>query len=164
MKSLNEFKLLGNVTRDIELKYTSGGTPIAKIGLATNRRMKKQDETWEDVPEFHNLTAWGKTAEIINQYAHKGSKIFVSGRIQPRKWVDPQNNTHYMIDFRVEDFILLSPKQEAVAEAPAETPAPEGPPTEEPPVDEGKDKGKKKGKGKIDGKDEENINPDDIPF
>jgi single-strand DNA-binding protein len=83
--NLNKVFLFGNLTRDPELKSLPTGTQIASFGLATNRRVKR-DSGWEDQPEFHNIVAFGKVAELVNQYMKKGSSLLVEGRIQTRSW------------------------------------------------------------------------------
>lgn len=83
--NLNKVFLFGNLTRDPELKSLPTGTQVVSFGIATNRRVKR-DSGWEDQPEFHNVVAFGKTAELINQYMKKGSSLLVEGRIQTRSW------------------------------------------------------------------------------
>lgn len=83
--NLNKVFLFGNLTRDPELKSLPTGTQVVSFGLATNRRVKR-DSGWEDQPEFHNIVAFGKVAELINQYMKKGSSLLVEGRIQTRSW------------------------------------------------------------------------------
>jgi len=83
--NLNKVFLFGNLTRDPELKSLPTGTQIASFGLATNRRVKR-DSGYEDQPEFHNIVAFGKVAELVTQYMKKGSSLLVEGRIQTRSW------------------------------------------------------------------------------
>ena len=83
--NLNKVFLFGNLTRDPELKSLPSGTQVASFGLATNRRVKR-DSGWEDQPEFHNIVAFGKVAELVTQYMKKGSSLLVEGRIQTRSW------------------------------------------------------------------------------
>jgi single-strand DNA-binding protein len=83
--NLNKVFLFGNLTRDPELKSLPTGTQVVSFGLATNRRVKR-DSGWEDQAEFHNIVAFGKVAELINQYMKKGSSLLVEGRIQTRSW------------------------------------------------------------------------------
>lgn len=86
---LNKVLLIGNLTRDVELKYTAGGLAIAKIGLATNRRWRDKS-TGEDKEEamFIDVNLFGRTAEIANQYLSKGKRVFVEGRLVLERWND----------------------------------------------------------------------------
>lgn len=96
MANFNKVMLMGNVTRDIELRYTPKGTAVADITIATNRiRTSDSGEKVEDVT-FVDVTLWGRTAEIAHQYAGKGKPLFIEGRLQQDKWVDKdtgQNRT-----------------------------------------------------------------------
>ena len=83
--NLNKVFIFGNLTRDPDLKSLPSGIQVVSFGIATNRRVKRHDQ-WEDVPEFHNIVAFGKTAELINQYMRKGNSLFVEGRLQTRSW------------------------------------------------------------------------------
>ena len=85
MSSFNRVILMGNITRDIELRYTSGGTAVTEIGLAVNDRVKKNDE-WVDETTFVDVTLWGKTAELVNQYLSKGKPILIEGRLKLDQW------------------------------------------------------------------------------
>lgn len=82
---MNKVILFGNLTRDPELKALPSGQHVATFGLATNRRVKK-DEQWTDVPEFHTVVVWGRQAETSAQYLKKGSQALVEGRLQTRSW------------------------------------------------------------------------------
>src|SRR5689334_5579504 len=82
---MNKVILFGNLTRDPELKSLPSGMQVANFGLATNRRVKK-DEQWQDVPEFHNVVVFGRQAETTAQYLKKGSQALIEGRIQTRSW------------------------------------------------------------------------------
>lgn len=92
-RSLNKVQIIGNLTRDPELRYTAQGTPICIFGVATNRAYKKtgSDEVIEET-EFHNVVAWGKLAELCNQLLHKGWKVFIEGRLRTRSWEDGETN------------------------------------------------------------------------
>ncbi|MCC6781824.1 MAG: single-stranded DNA-binding protein [Planctomycetes bacterium] len=85
MANFNKVILLGNLTRDPELKYTQGGQAIAKFGLAVSRKYTQNGETKEQVC-FVDITAWGRTAEIVNEYAKKGKPILVEGRLDYQTW------------------------------------------------------------------------------
>lgn len=85
MASYNLVVLLGNLTRDVELKYTQNQMAIAKLGLAVNDRVKKNNE-WVDEPTFVDVTLFGRTAEIANQYLSKGSSVLIEGRLKYETW------------------------------------------------------------------------------
>ena len=84
----NKIILVGNLTRDIELRYTQSGTAIASTGIATSRKYKAQDGTQKEEVMFIDLTFFGKTGEIANQYLHKGSKVLVDGILKLDQWED----------------------------------------------------------------------------
>ena len=81
MASFNKVILVGNLTRDVDLKYTGGGTPVTEIGLAVNDRVKKNNE-WVDETTFVDVTLWGRTAEIAGEYLSKGSPVLIEGRLK----------------------------------------------------------------------------------
>lgn len=88
MANFNKVMLMGNVTRDIELRYTPKGTAVADIGLAVNRvRTGESGERIEDTT-FVDITLWGRTAEVAHQYSGKGKPLFVEGRLQMDSWED----------------------------------------------------------------------------
>ena len=111
MKSVNQVTLLGNLTRDPELRYTPNGTPVCGFGLATNRSYKSGEE-WKEVADFHNVVFWGKSAEIISQFTSKGKKLYVQGRLQTRDYTDRNGVKKYVTEIVGRDFILLTPKGE----------------------------------------------------
>ncbi|MBI4135587.1 single-stranded DNA-binding protein [Candidatus Uhrbacteria bacterium] len=84
--NLNKAMLIGNLTRDPEVRSTPTGQTVCSFGLATNRVWKDKDGQKQEQVEFHNLVAWGKLAEICGQYLKKGKKVYVEGRLQTRKW------------------------------------------------------------------------------
>ncbi len=88
----NKIILVGNLTRDVELRYLNTGMAVATIGLASNRRYKRQDGSQVDDTCFVDITLFGRTAEIANQYLKKGSKILVEGRLHFETWNDQQGN------------------------------------------------------------------------
>ncbi|QDV72536.1 single-stranded DNA-binding protein [Botrimarina mediterranea] len=85
MASYNRVVLVGNLTRDIELRYIPSGTAVAEIGLAVNDRVKRGDQ-WVDETTFVDVTLWGRTAEVANQYLNKGSSILIEGRLKLDTW------------------------------------------------------------------------------
>lgn len=83
--SYNRVILVGNLTRDPELRYIPSGTAVSEIGLAVNDRIKRNEE-WVDEPTFVDVTLWARTAEVANEYLSKGSKILVEGRLKLDSW------------------------------------------------------------------------------
>lgn len=88
MADLNEVRLIGRLTRDVELRSTSTGQSIAQFGLATGRKYQGNDGTLKEETTFIDITAWGKTAENVSKYCKKGSLVFVGGRLKLDTWQD----------------------------------------------------------------------------
>ena len=89
MSNLNKALLMGNLTRDPELRYTPKGTAVADLGIAVNRRVKDGDN-WTDETTFVDVTVWGKTAENVQKYLTKGRGVFIEGRLQLDQWEDKE--------------------------------------------------------------------------
>ncbi len=121
--SLNKVLLIGNLTRDPELRNTSSGQSVANFGLATNR-VWKDPNTGErrEAAEFHNVVVWRRLAEIAGQYLHKGSKIFVEGRLQTRSWQGQDGNKRYMTEIVAENLQMLDRKPQGTSSFQASTP------------------------------------------
>lgn len=102
---LNKVFLYGNLTRDPELKALPSGSQVANFGLATNRTYKDKNGAKQEATEFHNIVAFGRTAEVIAQYMKKGRPIFVEGRIQTRNWDDKESGKkNYRTEIVVDNF------------------------------------------------------------
>ena len=86
MASFNRVILVGNITRDIELKYTPSGTAVTDVGLAVNDRRKSQTGEWIEETTFVDVTLWGRTAEVASEYLGKGSPILIEGRLKLDTW------------------------------------------------------------------------------
>ena len=110
MRSVNKVILLGNVTRDPDLRYTSDGRAVCSLGIATNRVWKDSNGEQQSVAEFTNLVVWAKAAELIAQYVKTGDRLYVEGRLQTKKWEDKNGIIRYTTEVVVNDFVLLSPK------------------------------------------------------
>ncbi|TSC93145.1 MAG: single-strand DNA-binding protein [Candidatus Berkelbacteria bacterium Licking1014_7] len=174
MFSVNKAIILGNLTRDPELRYTGNGQAVVNFGVATNRRYKNVStgETVDDT-QFHDVVAWGKLAELINQMLKKGNKIYLEGRLQTRQWEAPDGSKRYRTEIIMENFVVLTPKSENVSTSDLSTSAPSEPtPTEtnqtidKTATDLEKNKPESKtATAKVDNSNnEEDINLDDIPF
>ena len=90
MPNYNKVILMGNLTRDPEVKYTSGGTAIAKLGMAINRRWRGQDGQQQEETTFVDVDAFGRQAETVGQYLKKGRPIMIEGRLKYDQWDDKQ--------------------------------------------------------------------------
>lgn len=113
MASLNRVFLIGNLTKDPELRYTSSGVPVANLRLAVNRKYKDKSGELKEDTCFVTVTAWDKQAEICNQYLQKGRAVFVEGRLQSRSWETPDGQKRSTIDVRVERIQFLGPGKAA---------------------------------------------------
>jgi single-strand DNA-binding protein len=112
--------LIGNLTRDPELRYTPGGMAVASFGLATNRVwVTKQGERKEDA-QFHRIVAWNKLAELCSQLLGKGRRVYVDGRIQYRDFVDSENNKKQISEIVIDDMIILDNKGMSNNDRPAD--------------------------------------------
>ncbi len=100
---LNKVTLYGNLTRDPEIKALPGGQQVANFSIATNRVYKDKNGAKQEMTEFHNVVAFGRTAEVIAQYLKKGRPIFVEGRIQTRSW-EAEGKKNYRTEIIVENF------------------------------------------------------------
>lgn len=100
---LNKVFLYGNLTRDPELKVIPSGQQVANFGLATNRVYKDKNGQKQEVTEFHNIVAFGRSAELIGQYMKKGQPLFVEGRLQTRTW-ESDGRKNYRTEIIVDNF------------------------------------------------------------
>ncbi len=110
MNSLNKAQVIGNLTRDPELKQTTNGQSVCTLGVATNRYWNDSSGQKKEDVEFHNIVCWGKLAEICAEYLKKGAKVFFEGRLQTRSWEDDAGIKHYRTEIVANDMIMLSPK------------------------------------------------------
>lgn len=106
-KSLNRAQLIGNVGAEPEVRTTASGQRVAKFSVATSRKFNDRDGQKSERTEWHRCTAWGKTAEIIEQYVHKGDRIYVEGSIEYSQTEDESGKPRYWTDIVVRDFIML---------------------------------------------------------
>ena len=162
-RSLNKVTLIGNLTRDPELRYTPTGAAVCTIGLATNRTWVTDAGEKKEETEFHRVVAWNKLAELCSQLLAKGRKVYVEGRLRTSAWQAQDGSQRTSTEIVIEDMIVLdSKKPGAVDEAGEPHEAAPAPTTEQAPV-------KKKTEKKESPKESqpapaENVNPDDIPF
>ncbi len=155
-RSLNRVQLIGNLTRDPELRYTPSGAAVCSFGLATNRSWNTDSGEKHEETEFHRIVAWNKLAELCSQFLVKGRKVYVEGRLSTRNWTTQDNQQRSVTEVVIDDMILLdrsgAPAREGEAEeksspAPAKKAQAEPSKKEEPATP-----------------DEDMVPPDDIPF
>jgi single-strand DNA-binding protein len=112
MKSVNKVTLLGNVTRDPELKSTTTGQSVCTICLATNRQWKGEDGGKLSLPEYHQLVAWGGQAEFAASHVKKGAPLYIEGYLKTRSWDSPEGTKIFRTEIVVENIVLLGGKDE----------------------------------------------------
>lgn len=114
-KSLNKVQLIGNLTRDPELKYTPSGAAVCTFGIATNRQWTTDTGEKKDEADFHRLVAWNKLAEICGQLLKKGRKVYVEGRLQTRSWQAQDGTQRQTTEVVINDMIILDKKEDGGA-------------------------------------------------
>jgi single-strand DNA-binding protein len=107
-RSLNKVMLIGNVGNEPEIRSTSAGARVAKLSVATNRSFQDRNGQQQEKTEWHRLTFFGKLAEIVEQYVHKGHRIYVEGRLEYSQTQDDQGATRYWTDIVVNEMVMLS--------------------------------------------------------
>lgn len=105
--NLNKAMIIGNLTRDPEIKNTPAGTAVASFGVATNFVWVDQSGQKQERVEFHNIVAWRRLAEICGQYLRKGSKVYIEGRLQTRDWTGQDGVKRYRTEIVAENMIML---------------------------------------------------------
>lgn len=157
MLNLNRAMIIGNATRDVELRTTPNGRSVAGFAVATNRRWNDREtgETKEEV-QFHEIVAWGKLGEIANQVVHKGSPVYIEGRLQTRNWEGQDGARREKTEIIADNIIALSGRG-PVSESPSEPKISEPLPSDSSPKKEVEKKKEEKPEN-------DEINLDDIPF
>lgn len=107
-RSLNKVMLIGNVGSDPEIRTTGTGKKVAKLSLATSRQYNDRNGQKQEKTEWHRLTAWDRTAEIIEQYVHKGDRLYVEGSIEYSQTEDEAGKPRYWTDIVVREMVMLS--------------------------------------------------------
>lgn len=153
-RSLNRVQLIGNLTRDPELRYTPQGTAVCSFGLATNRGWTTDSGEKKEEAEFHRIVAWNKLGELCSQLLSKGRKIYVEGRLSTKNWTGQDGAQRTTTEIVIDDMIILDSRRDG--ESAGEEYAEEAP-VQQP--EDGKKENKKEAKAN-----EEEVNPDDIPF
>ncbi len=112
MASLNKVMLIGNLGKDPEVRYTTSGQAVASFSLATSEKFKSKSGDWEERTEWHNITLWGRLAEIAGEYLAKGKTVYIEGRLQTRKWQDKDGRDRYTTEIVGDKMQMLSGKGE----------------------------------------------------
>lgn len=107
MMSLNRAQIIGNLTRDPEVRSTSTGQTVANFGVATSSQWTDAQGQKQERTEFHNIVAWGKLGEICGQYLVKGKKVFLEGRLQTREWESPDGQKKQRTEIVADSMIML---------------------------------------------------------
>ena len=121
---LNRAMIIGNVTRDPEVRTTPTGQTVCSFGIATNQQWTDAQGQKQHRTEFHNIVAWGKLAEICGQYLGKGRKTYIEGRLQTREWEAPDGQKRNRTEIVVDNMIMLDRKDPGAAPRPVGSPAP----------------------------------------
>ena len=172
-RSLNKAELIGNLTRDPELRYTPQGTAVCSFGLATNRSWVTDSGEKKEEAEFHRIVAWNKLAELCSQLLTKGRKVYVEGRLSNRSWTGQDGAQRNVTEIVINDMIILDSRREASEEAAPTSDTPEyveeAPSAGEASTSQPKKSRTSTGDSKKEKEEEkstasEEVNPDDIPF
>jgi single-strand DNA-binding protein len=139
MAGVNKAILIGNLGKDPELRYTPGGQPTASFSLATTDRWTDKNGQKQERTEWHNIVAWGKLAELVNQYLKKGRSAYVEGRIATRSWDDRDGNKKYRTEIVANQIQFLGggPGQSSGGDAVHDAPESASKAGGEPPADAG---------------------------
>jgi len=168
-RSLNRVQLIGNLTRDPELRYTPQGTAVCSFSIATNRSWTTDSGEKKDEADFHKIVAWNKLAELCSQFLAKGRKVYVEGRLTTRTWTGQDGAQKSTTEVIISDMILLDSSGRGVG-ASAKSSEPEDEVQVSPEENESKPQVKeKKGAKKVEEApvkeaNKEEVAPDDIPF
>jgi|FLOH01.1.fsa_nt_gi single-strand DNA-binding protein len=132
---MNNVQILGTITREVELKYTNSGVAIGSFGIAYNEKRKQQDGSYGDVAHFFDITAFGKTAENINSYFQKGSRILLNGSLDFQSWVDKDGQKRSKVGIKVNSFDFIDKRDNSQQSQPQQSyqSAPQGQPQQRAP-------------------------------
>jgi single-strand DNA-binding protein len=160
-RSLNRVQLIGNLTRDPELRYTPQGTAVCSFSIATNRSWTTDSGEKKDEADFHRIVAWNKLAELCSQFLAKGRKVYVEGRLTTRTWTGQDGAQKSTTEVIISDMILLDNSGRSAAGA--EKANEEEPESEEKPKTKKGSKKEEPEEAPAEANEEE-VAPDDIPF
>lgn len=109
---LNKVMLIGNLGADPEVRFTPNGTTVAIFRVATTEKWTSKSGEAQQQTEWHNIVAWRRLAEICGEYLSKGSRVYIEGELQTRKWKDKDGNNRYTTEIVVKEMKMLSPRTE----------------------------------------------------
>lgn len=107
---INKVILIGNLGADPEIRYTQSGAPVVNFRIATTERWKGQDGQQQEQTEWHKIVAWRRLAEICAEFLSKGSKVYIEGKLQTRKWQDQNGNDRYTTEIVAKEMQMLTPR------------------------------------------------------
>lgn len=110
MSSLNKAMIIGRLGQDPEVRYTQSNTAVATLNIATSERYKDGNGEYQERTEWHRVVAWGRLAEICQQYLHKGSQVYIEGPIQTRQWEDKEGQKRYTTEIKALQMTMLDSK------------------------------------------------------
>ena len=108
---INKAIIIGNLGADPEIRYTQSGSQVATFNVATSERWRDQSGTMQESTEWHRIVAWQRLAEICGEYLHKGSRVYIEGRIQTRKWQDQSGNDRYTTEIVAREMKMLDRRE-----------------------------------------------------
>ncbi|WP_440998636.1 single-stranded DNA-binding protein [Fodinibius sp. SL11] len=118
MSSLNKAMIIGRLGQDPDVRYTQSNTAVANLSVATSERYKDKQGEWKENTEWHRVVAWGRLAEICQEYLKKGSQVYIEGPIQTRKWEDKEGQTRYTTEIKALTMTMLDSKGESGGNVP----------------------------------------------
>ena len=124
MASLNKVLLVGNLTKDPELRFIPSGQAVANLRLATNRRWKGNNGEWKEETCFVGIVVWGKSAEACGEYLHKGSPVLVEGRLQNRSWEGDDGQKKSVLEVVAERVQFLEGRKDSLPDTRSEEETP----------------------------------------
>ncbi|MFA9288537.1 MAG: single-stranded DNA-binding protein [Weeksellaceae bacterium] len=163
-RSINKVVLLGNLTRDPELKYTPAGTAVCTFGLATNRSWTTADGQTKEEAQYHRVVAWQKLAELCGKLLNKGKKVYLEGRITYRSYKDKNDQEKSITEIVLDDFIVFSDGKTAGGSYAADDHAGATGGGSTTQSDDTNDTSANSSLGTTSTSNDEDVNPDDIPF
>lgn len=109
---INKAILIGNLGRDPEQRFTQAGKPVTSFSVATTEKWKDKDGQQQEQTEWHNIVAWDRLAEVCNEYLTKGSRVYIEGKLQTRKWQDKEGSDRYTTEIIAREMKMLTPRSE----------------------------------------------------
>ena len=110
MSSLNKAMIIGRLGQDPDVRYTQSNTAVANLSVATSERYKDSSGEWKENTEWHRVVAWGRLAEICQEYLKKGSQVYIEGPIQTRSWEDKEGQKRYTTEIKALTMTMLDSK------------------------------------------------------